>query len=171
MTSAGSFPGPGSPPTEARITDTTAQLPAGGPPGLPNRIVARVRRDVPLALLDVAVVVPAYLVPLVLRFHGAVPPENWRTFWALLPGIAVIHLLGNYLFGLYGQMWRHAGVQEARGVVLSGGMSFVCVLGLVLILSAVTSVAGDRARTGVVRAARTGRRPATMVRSGIGHRA
>ena len=116
------------------MTDTTAQLPAGGPPGLPNRIVARVRRDVPLAILDVAVVVPAYLVPLVLRFHGTVPPENWRTFWALLPGIAVIHLLGNYLFGLYGQMWRHAGVQEARGVLLSGGMSFVCVLGLVLIM-------------------------------------
>ncbi len=46
----------------------------------------------------------------------------------------MIHLLGNYLFGLYGQMWRHAGVQEARGVLLSGGMSFVCVLGLVLIL-------------------------------------
>ena len=47
------------------MTETTAPLPAGGPPGLPGRIVARIRRDVPLAVLDAFVVVPAYLIPLV----------------------------------------------------------------------------------------------------------
>ena len=102
--------------------------------GLPGRIVARVRRDVPLALLDAAVVVPAYLVPLVLRFNGGVPSKNWRDFWILLPAIVLIHLLINYLFGLYGQMWRYAGVQEARRVVLSGITSLVLVLGLVLLV-------------------------------------
>ena len=102
--------------------------------GLPSRIVARVRRDVPLALLDAAVVVPAYLVPLVLRFNGGVPSKNWRDFWILLPAIVLIHLLSNYLFGLYGQMWRYAGVQEARRVVLSGLTSFVLVLGLDLLV-------------------------------------
>ena len=102
--------------------------------GLPSRIVARVRRDVPLALLDAAVVVPAYLVPLVLRFNGGVPSKNWRYFWVLLPAIVLIHLLSNYLFGLYGQMWRYASVQEARRVVLSGLTSFVLVLGLDLLV-------------------------------------
>ena len=102
--------------------------------GLPSRIVGRVRRDVPLAMLDAVVVVPAYLVPLVLRFNGAVPSKNWRDFWILLPAIALIHLLSNYLFGLYGQMWRYAGVQEARRVVLSGVTSLVLVLGLVLLV-------------------------------------
>ena len=102
--------------------------------GLPSRIVGRVRRDVPLAMLDAAVVVPAYLVPLVLRFNGAVPSKNWRDFWILLPAIALIHLLNNYLFGLYGQMWRYAGVQEARRVVLSGITSLVLVFGLVLLV-------------------------------------
>ena len=48
-------------------------LPPADPRGLPSRIVARVRRDVPLALLDALVVVPAYLIPLVLRFNGGVP--------------------------------------------------------------------------------------------------
>ena len=114
------------------MTETTPPLPAGGPPGLPGRIVARVRRDVPLAILDALVVVPAYLIPLVLRFHGVVPHTNWLYFWALLPGIAIIHLLNNYLFGLYGQMWKYASVQEARRVLLSGLMSFGCVLGLVI---------------------------------------
>jgi FlaA1/EpsC-like NDP-sugar epimerase len=107
---------------------------AGGLAGLPSRIVVRVRRDVPLAILDVLLVVPAYLVPLVLRLDGQVPGRTWRIFWLLLPGIALIHLLSNYLFGLYGQMWRYASVQEARCVVLSGAMSFALTLGLVLLV-------------------------------------
>ncbi len=53
---------------------------------LPSRIVMRVRRDVPLALLDALIVVPAYLIPLVLRLHGNVPPDRWRGFWLVLPG-------------------------------------------------------------------------------------
>ena len=67
------------------MTDHGPQIPPAGPPGLPGRIVARVRRDVPLALLDALVVVPAYLIPLVLRFHGSVPRSNWRYFLFLLP--------------------------------------------------------------------------------------
>ena len=59
-----------------------------------------VRRDVPLALFDIAIVVPAYMLPLVLRYDGAVPPHAWRTFWLFLPVVAVIHLLSNYFFGL-----------------------------------------------------------------------
>ncbi len=57
---------------------------ADEPIGLPSRIVNRFRRDVPLALLDASVVVPAYLLALVLRFHGGVPPISWRTFWLML---------------------------------------------------------------------------------------
>ena len=82
-------------------------------------------------MLDALIVLPAYFIPLVLRFHGVVPSDRWTYFWALLPGIVLIHLLSNYLFGLYGQMWRYASMQEARGVLLSSITSFVCVLGLV----------------------------------------
>jgi FlaA1/EpsC-like NDP-sugar epimerase len=83
-------------------------------------MAVRLRRDLPLALIDLGIVLPAYLMPLVLRFDGAVPDPFWRSFWFFVPVAALIHLLANYLFGLYGQMWRYASVQEARRVFLAG---------------------------------------------------
>lgn len=88
--------------------------------GWPEKIVARLRRDVLLALMDLAVVALAYLVALVLRFDGAVPPFYWNRFWMVLPGAALLYLLVNQLFGLYGQMWRYASILEARRVLLAG---------------------------------------------------
>jgi FlaA1/EpsC-like NDP-sugar epimerase len=87
---------------------------------VPRRIVSRLRRDTPLVLLDLAIVFSAYLSTLVVRLEGAVPAVYWRNFWVFVPVIAGIHLAANYLFGLYGQMWRYASVFEARRVVLAG---------------------------------------------------
>jgi FlaA1/EpsC-like NDP-sugar epimerase len=84
------------------------------------RFALNLRRDVPLAILDLAVIIPCYLVPLVLRFEGSVPRDNWRSFLVFMPVVVVLHLLCNYLVGLYGQMWRYASVEEARRVVLAG---------------------------------------------------
>jgi FlaA1/EpsC-like NDP-sugar epimerase len=102
--------------------------------GLPGRVVGRIRRDVPLAALDALLVLPAYLIPLVFRFHGQVPSENWLRFWELLPVIVAIHLFSNYRWRLYGQMWRYASVQEARRVLLAGLCSFVAVVALDVVL-------------------------------------
>jgi FlaA1/EpsC-like NDP-sugar epimerase len=112
-----------------------ADLTPDAPSGIAGRIVVRVRRDLPLAMLDLLLVVPAYLVPLVVRHDGVVPPSGWRSFWFLIPIVAVIHLLCNYVFGLYGQMWRYASIQEARRVLLSGLASLSLVLGLVFMLA------------------------------------
>jgi FlaA1/EpsC-like NDP-sugar epimerase len=90
--------------------------------------VALVRRDVPLAALDTSVVLVAYLLPLVVRFDGAVPAQYWGNFWLFAPVAVVLHLLVNYGFGLYGQMWRYASVQEARRVVLAATTSGALVL-------------------------------------------
>lgn len=90
------------------------------PSGLPARIVARVRRDVPLVLLDAAVSVGAYLLPLVLRFEGRVPPQYWVNFWTVIPFVILLYLLINRLFGLYGHMWRYASIEEARRVIVAG---------------------------------------------------
>jgi FlaA1/EpsC-like NDP-sugar epimerase len=84
------------------------------------RLALNPRRDVPLAILDLAVIIPCYLVPLVLRFDGSVPRHWWGNFLSFMPLVAVLHLLSNYLLGLYGQMWRYASVEEARRVVLAG---------------------------------------------------
>jgi FlaA1/EpsC-like NDP-sugar epimerase len=94
---------------------------------LPTRIVRRLRRDVPLALLDVAVVFPAYLAPLALRFDGRIPERFWHNFWLFIPIVACVHLLVNHSFGLYGQMWRYASIQEARRLVLAGAVAFALI--------------------------------------------
>jgi FlaA1/EpsC-like NDP-sugar epimerase len=88
--------------------------------GLPERVVSLLRRNGPLALIDLAVVFVAYIAPLVLRFDGRVPPLYWGNFWWFTPVAGLLHLLANYMFGLYGEMWRYASVQEARRVVLAG---------------------------------------------------
>ena len=85
-------------------------------------LVERVRRDAPLALLDLMVALVAYLVTLVLRFDGSVPDEYWRSFWAFIPFALVGHLAMNQVCGLYGPMWRYASVLEARRIVRAGAL-------------------------------------------------
>ncbi len=85
----------------------------------PDRIVDRFRRDTPLLALDLAVVFFAYLAPLVLRFDGTVPSTYWDRFRVFLPAVIALHLATNALFGLYGEIWRYASVQEARRVILA----------------------------------------------------
>ncbi|MGH2784128.1 MAG: polysaccharide biosynthesis protein [Actinomycetota bacterium] len=97
------------------------------------------RRDVPLAALDIVACLVAYLAPLVFRFEGAVPDRFWRGFWTLAPIIIVTHLFTNYVFGLYGQMWRYASVQEARRVVLAGASG-----GFMVIASGAVIARGNR---------------------------
>lgn len=101
----------------------------GGRTGLPDLVVEHVPRGVPLALLDLATVFLCYLAPLVLRFSGAVPPEYWSRFLRFGSVAAALHLLCNYLFGLYGQMWRYASVLEARRVVMAGATAGLLVIG------------------------------------------
>ena len=91
-----------------------AELPSAN---LPARIVAHLRRDVPLVLLDIAVALVAYLVPLVLRFEGRVPSRYWDSFWLFMPLVVTVHVATNMMFRLYGHMWRYASIEEARRVI------------------------------------------------------
>ena len=94
---------------------------------LPDRLVQRLRRDIPLALLDAVVVSAAYTLPLVVRIDGQIPERFWLGLRGTLPLLILLHLSANLLFGLYGQMWRYASVDEARRVVYAGitGAAFV----------------------------------------------
>jgi FlaA1/EpsC-like NDP-sugar epimerase len=83
-------------------------------------LAARVRRDAPLAFLDLGVALSSYLLTLVLRFDGSVPDRYWAAFWAFLPAALTSHLLVNLLCGIYGPMWRYASVLEARRIVRAG---------------------------------------------------
>jgi FlaA1/EpsC-like NDP-sugar epimerase len=101
---------------------------------LADRIVSRLRYDIPLAALDVAVAVSAYLVPLVLRFEGSVPKRYWESFWLFLPLVVFVHLATNFLFRLYGRVWRYASVEEARRVIAAAATAGTAVVVLAEIL-------------------------------------
>ena len=101
------------------------------PPGFGLRVArraSRIRTDVSSGLVDVVLTVGAYAAMLVLRFDGAVPPEFWRRFPRFVALAAAVHLAANASLGLYRRIWRHAGVQEARGVLLAGILSTVALL-------------------------------------------
>ena len=114
---------------------------------------ARLRGDLPLAALDATVAAAALAIVLVLRFDGAVPAERWASLAAFLP-VAVLVTLGSGAgCGLYGQIWTHASILEARRLVTAGCFSFTALLVLALLgLSEVplsVLVLGSLATTGL----------------------
>jgi len=84
------------------------------------RVVARLRSDVPMALFDAVLVVASFMMLLFVRFNGSIPAEYSGQLFDFLPFIVAAHLTANYLFGVYGQIWKHASVNEARRVVMAG---------------------------------------------------
>lgn len=84
------------------------------------RVLSRLRSDLPLALVDMMVVAGSFLVLLAVRFNGNIPGEYQSRLLGFLPVIILIHLGANLAWGLYGQIWRHASVAEARRIVFAG---------------------------------------------------
>ncbi|MGH9148823.1 MAG: polysaccharide biosynthesis protein [Acidimicrobiales bacterium] len=84
------------------------------------RAAARMRGDLALLTLDVALTAGAYFALLVMRFDGRVPERYWQASRVFVVAAVAIHLFCNWAWGLYGQMWRHASVAEARRVCGSG---------------------------------------------------
>ena len=105
----------------------TPSRPASGR-GIPTHLVAILRRDLPLVVLDAVIVIGVYLALLVVRFDGAVPSTYWRGFRIFVVIVLSVHLLSNASFGLYGQMWQHASVQEARRLLLAGAAAFTVIV-------------------------------------------
>ena len=84
------------------------------------RKAVRVRGDVLLGILDAVLLTAAFAAVLILRFDGKVPPHHWHQFWGFLPVGLALSLASNCAWGLYGQLWRHASIQEARRLILAG---------------------------------------------------
>lgn len=82
----------------------------------------QMRSDFVIALLDLAVAACAYTSMLVLRFDGSVPGSFWSAYRSFLPFALAVVLVSNSALGLYGQLWRHASIHEARRLVWSGAL-------------------------------------------------
>lgn len=83
------------------------------------------RGDLPLALLDAVLIVAALGGVLTLRYDGVVPAAAWARFEAAALVALGVTITANRLWGLYGQIWRHASVHEARRIALAGGTVMV----------------------------------------------
>ncbi|HET7486618.1 MAG TPA: nucleoside-diphosphate sugar epimerase/dehydratase [Acidimicrobiales bacterium] len=90
------------------------------------------RGDVMLGALDAVLIAAAFAAVLVLRFDFRVPNHHWRQFWRFLPVGLAVSLAANWAWGLYGQLWRHASIHEARRLLLAGATTSAVLVGLEL---------------------------------------
>ncbi|MBF6555659.1 MAG: polysaccharide biosynthesis protein [Acidimicrobiales bacterium] len=73
-------------------------------------------------LLDAICVVAGYSVAQVTYFRDKAPGLYWQHLATFLLAALFVTLVANHIFGLYGRMWRHAGVEEARQLILSAAV-------------------------------------------------
>jgi FlaA1/EpsC-like NDP-sugar epimerase len=91
------------------------------------REAARLRGDLPFIAVDAVLVASVYLGLVVLRFNGSVPNVWWVHFRLFLVAAICIHLLANRVAGLYGPLWRHAGIREAQRLFSAGILTVITV--------------------------------------------
>ena len=85
-----------------------------------STLATRVRRDLLLVVTDGLLLAASLLVALVLRYEGSVPAAPWAEFVRVLPFVVVLAVVGNAAWGLYGHVWKHASILEARRLLLAG---------------------------------------------------
>jgi FlaA1/EpsC-like NDP-sugar epimerase len=95
--------------------------------------VVRSRADLALGVLDAVLVSAAYSVVLLLRFDASVPGVVWGRFGWWLPVAVTVNIAMLAIFGLYGQVWRHASAQEARRLLDATMASLLVLTGIELI--------------------------------------
>ncbi len=82
-------------------------------------MASRFRAGILFAFLDALCVIGGYGLAEVAYFRDRAPNNYWEHFAEFLLLAVVVTLLSNRIFGLYGRMWRHAGADEARQLILS----------------------------------------------------
>ena len=82
-------------------------------------LASRIRAGIVFVLLDSCCVIAGYGLAEVAYFRDRAPAHYWEHLAGFLLVAILVTLLSNRLFGLYGRMWRHAGADEARQLMLS----------------------------------------------------
>ena len=80
---------------------------------------SRVRSRLLFMVLDVFCVVAAYSASEVFYWRNVAPSAYGWHFEAFVLVVVVVTLVINRMYGLYGRMWQHAGLEEARQMVFS----------------------------------------------------
>jgi FlaA1/EpsC-like NDP-sugar epimerase len=101
-------------------------------------LASRVRAQLLFMMLDAVCVVAGYSASEVIYFRHVAPAEYGWHFNVFVLFVVILTLASNRVFGLYGRIWRHAGLEEARQMVLSTGT----VAAILLLLYPLLRVAG-----------------------------
>lgn len=96
---------------------------------LPER-ATRLRGGLLLAMVDVLLVATCFAVVLLIPYDGAVPARAWAGYREFLPRTAALYVGIHAVCGLYHQVWRYAGIEEARRILAGGTIALVAVTGL-----------------------------------------
>jgi FlaA1/EpsC-like NDP-sugar epimerase len=80
---------------------------------------SHVRATVLFMLLDAACVVAAYSASEIFYWRHVAPNKYGWHFGLFVLIVVIVTLASNRVFGLYGRLWRHAGLEEARQLILS----------------------------------------------------
>jgi FlaA1/EpsC-like NDP-sugar epimerase len=92
-------------------------------------LATKVRSRMVFVLMDAAVIVAAFGIAEVVSLRDRAPADYWPMFLLFLFITLVVQLSANRVFGLYGRIWRHAGIEEARNVAMA------CLVTLVILLA------------------------------------
>jgi FlaA1/EpsC-like NDP-sugar epimerase len=82
-------------------------------------LASRVRAKVLFMVLDAVCVVGGYSAAEVFYWRHVAPTEYGWHFGIFVLIVVIVTLTSNRMFGLYGRIWRHAGLEEARQMILS----------------------------------------------------
>ena len=88
---------------------------------------SHVRARLLFMILDILAVAAGYGVAEVAYLRDRPPAEYWQHFFLFLILALVVHLGANWVFGLYGRIWRYAGIEEARQVILSAATALLVI--------------------------------------------
>ena len=82
-------------------------------------LASRVRAQLLFMVLDAACVVAGYSAAEVFYWRNVAPAAYGWHFELFVLIVIIVTLTCNHIYGLYGRMWRHAGLEEARQIILS----------------------------------------------------
>ena len=115
--------------------------PTGFSENLSRRIpvlASRVRAQILFMVLDAVCVVAGYSAAEIFYWRNVAPTAYGWHFALFVLIVMIVTLVCNQIYGLYGRMWRHAGLEEARQIILSSGTVAV----FLLVIYAVVQLAG-----------------------------
>jgi len=91
---------------------------------------SRVRSRALFVFLDALILFVSYSLAQLVYVRDQAPANYAEKFGVFLVVALAVQLTSNHFFGLYRRMWRHAGIEEARQIVLSSGLTLLVLMAL-----------------------------------------